>query len=409
MSRRASRPADRSTLDHGLPSRASLAALAPVALACNLLNPAFGDSQGPSTSAGPTGTQTGESSATATLTDPTSSTDSASSVGSTGSTDSDTTAPTSTAPTASTTDETGSSSGSSTGEPADCWGLAPDEGWEVMPIEDNNLGVSPKSVRLSPDGYTLYYIAGEPQKPHVSTRATLTDIFADGAPIPGWSAAPGFILDHITVDADESEMIYTGPQAGDFNLLVTTKSDDQWLPHSALGGVNTMAVDRSSSLNEDGSRILFERVGADINPVLGNVWRFFEAKRPSNAAPGTGFVEATPVVLPGVTDNADYAHPVLCGVLSPDGLRLLYGSSYPDELDANDLDDAQYVLTSKRQSLDSAWGPPTRLESLQTPSWQSCPESITRDGCQMTFFQFKYPFDPNEPDPLRAFIARRSP
>jgi hypothetical protein len=274
----------------------------------------------------------------------------------------------------------------------------------VTPIEDNKLGISPKSTRLSPDGYTLYYIAGEPQKPHVSTRANLADPFAEGAPIPGWSTAPGFTLDHITVDAGETEMIYTGT----LDLLVSIKSGEQWLPHSKLAGVNTPASDRSSSLSEDGSRIIFERLGDDINPVLGPVWRFFEAKRPSDAPPGAGFVGVMPVVLPGVTDNPDYAHPVLCAALSPDGLRLLYGSSYPDKLDADELDDAQYVLMSERQDLDSAWGPPSRLESLQTPTWQSCPESISRDGCQMTFLQFKYPLDPNEPDPLRAFIARRS-
>ena len=42
---------------------------------------------------------------------------------------------------------------------------------------------------------------------------------------------------------------------------------------------------------------------------------------------------------------------------------------------------------------------------LAEATWQLCPYSVTRDGCQMTFQRFKFPPDPNEPDPVRPMLA----
>ena len=136
--------------------------------------------------------------------------------------------------------------------------------------------------------------------------------------------------------------------------------------------------------------------------------RFFEVTRPGDAPPGEGFAAPEVIDLPGITDDA-YAHVILCPMLAPSGLHLFFAATAPVVVDEENVADSLAVQVASRADLDAPWGPSTRLDAINEPTWQTCPMSITRDGCQMTFARFKFPPDPNEPDPVQPFLARRGP
>ncbi|MCA9636115.1 MAG: PD40 domain-containing protein [Myxococcales bacterium] len=319
--------------------------------------------------------------------------------------------------TATTGESTGLTSSSSSGDPttgttggpADCWGM-PIDSWTWTEIPDGNLGVGPHSPRISPDGYTLYYTAGDPGRPHVSTRADLDAPFVDGVPMVMWGSIDG--NDHVAIRGAVGEMILSGKKMmgqPDVDVLVSVKGGNWALPVS-LVGVTTPSQERSPTINEDGSRLIFERLSNDVNPVLGNVWRFYEAKRKPDTPAGTAFQTATLMVIDGVTNDA-YVHPTLCAALSPDGLRLFFGSSYPDPINPADHVDALYINVVERDSLDAPWDAKTitRLTTLQEEGWQTCPHAITSDGCQISFGRFFFTLnqEPVPPDKVRNFLGKR--
>ncbi|MEZ4383598.1 MAG: hypothetical protein R3A79_19865 [Nannocystaceae bacterium] len=307
----------------------------------------------------------------------------------------------------STGDET---TGTTTGEPADCWGLDPDV-WTVEAIDDAKLGTNPRSARLSPDGLSMVYIAdfGETSRPFRAVRASLDDPFLEGAPVAAWDTLETGV-DHPTLSAASDELFLSGVGIDANDVVVSIFSGGSWTQPASVVGVASAAAERSPSLSESGARLVHSRLVGPPQPFLmsPSTYRLFEATRPADSPPGTGFGGFTPVVLPGVTDD-DYAHVFECGALAPDGLHLLFGSSFPTILNGQNASDALKMYMTARADLDAPWSASVEVSSLRVATWQLCPLSITRDGCVMTFGRFKFPQDPNESDPVRLFLARRWP
>lgn len=335
---------------------------------------------------------------------------SASATDTTGPATTSTTTASSTSTSTATTDSTATTgAGTTTGGAADCWDLDPTS-WEAKMIEDARLGVDPSDLRLRADGLEVLYLAGEPKQPHVAARASLDEAFVSGAPLAGWSVANG--LGAATLSAAGDEVIFA------YDVLEDELASDvgaaiyegaQWSPLKLIETINSELIERSPTLTEDGARLIFSRDSGPTNPYLGTpTMRFFEVTRPGDAPPGEGFTAPEVVHLPGITDDA-YAHVILCPMLSPDGLRLFYASTAPTVVDADNASDSLAVQVTSRADVSAPWGPSTRLDAINEPGWQTCPMSITRDGCQMIVQRFKFPADPNEPDPVRPVLLRRGP
>lgn len=375
----------------------SSAAAAAALAACVLDNPAFDEStigatSSPTSLTSPTATTV--TTATTATTDPSGAT---TTVGS-----STTAGESATSTGGETTTTTGTTT---TGEPADCWGLDPDV-WEIEPIDDASLGLNPRSTRLSGDGLRLYYLAESPARPYRSERASVDDPFLVGAMFPLWDAAGG--AGELTVLADETEMILTRDDANGTAIQVSVKEANTWSTPTILANLNTQKSERWSTLTGDGSRVMFTRQIGDFNPYLGTeMLRFLEAERMADATPGTDFSAPVVVDLPGITDD-DYAHPLFCPSLSPDGLTLHFGSSYPLILTAENATGSLQIHRVTRETTGSPWSESTVITSFKKEGWESCPWSISADGCQMTFQHSKNP-PMGEPDPVRMMLARRSP
>jgi hypothetical protein len=373
--------------------------------ACILDNPGFTTGLGGTTSAGATTGSQSTTTAEGTTTTTTTTGGESTSTTTDGETTSGVSSTTTTTTTTSTTTTT-----TTTGEPEDCWDLDPNS-WVVEKIDDASLGQSPRSVRISADGLSVVYVAevGGKPRPHRAERASLDEPFLVGAPLAEWGAlATG--VDHPAMRDDLDELFLSGVGMDANDIVVSVVIGDAWTIPTPLTGVASGEPERTPSLTENGARLVHSRLVGPPQPYLGSpsTWRFYEAKRPIGSAPGAGFQSFAPVVLAGLTD-APYAHVFECPAIAPDGLHLLFGSSCPEALDANNASDALRMYITERAGVNGPWAEPAEITTLRVATWQLCPQAITRDGCQMTFARFKFPQDPNEPDPVQPFLARRGP
>lgn len=86
---------------------------------------------------------------------------------------------------------------------------------------------------------------------------------------------------------------------------------------------------------------------------------------PACRSPERGFTGWSVPVNLGTPVSTTYLES--CVTISKNGLSLFFSSVRPDGQGSRDL----YV--SKRESIDSHWGDPQPLTTLNTPSWESCP------------------------------------
>jgi hypothetical protein len=86
---------------------------------------------------------------------------------------------------------------------------------------------------------------------------------------------------------------------------------------------------------------------------------------PACRPPERGFTDWSVPVNLGTPVNTTYLES--CVTISKNGLSLFFSSVRPAGQGSRDL----YV--SKRDSIDSPWGDPQPLTTLNTPSWESCP------------------------------------
>ncbi len=323
--------------------------------------------------------------------------------------------------TASTTADTETDGGTTeasgdTEEAQDCWGLAPDA-WSMNALQDAKLGWDPTAPHVSPDGLTLYYMAaaseGEKRWIHRSSRASTADAFAVGEPLVLW---PSFLhgFGHPNVTLGETEIILAvsiGAQATDLWYSV---HDGETFPAPAVlvGPPNTIAYNEDiASISEDGARMIVQRNDGPANDLLSLTWSFVELERPPNPAPGTPFGGAKEVQLSPITDVP--GHVTLCPTLSPDGLHLFFGSTYPLKPSPRESSEILRVFSSERAGLDSPWETPVELTSVADDDpdydFETCPTSVSRDGCQLFIHRFQFGDVEKADDGYRIVVATRSP
>lgn len=299
--------------------------------------------------------------------------------------------------TGTTTTAAGDTEDTTTGEPLDCWGKDPTQ-WSRAPLDLKPFGESPSSPRLSPDGLSLIFTAGAPnlRRVYQVSRADVDQPFGGLVALGNW---PFGSLDHAMITNMGQEMFLT---VNDGDVWVSIHAGG-WPNPTLVQGVNTPALDRSPHVTEDGARLFFERNDGPFNPYF-NATSFilYEATRAPNPAPGAPFGVPQALVLPGMTDDLSYAHVYYCATPSPDGLRLFFSSTFPNELPDN-LANALRIFYTERADLDAPWASPVMIASLASDGFESCAGAVSRDGCHFVYHEFVFPSNGT----LNLFTARR--
>lgn len=310
---------------------------------------------------------------------------------------------------------TGGSSTGTTGEPADCWGRAAGDWDEIVEVLDLQLGTKPRSARLSPDGLALYYIAENEglSRPFTAERLSRDEPFVSGALLAALPNVAGVDYPYFRRDPqDIRELILAVAFPGDLHAFVDPNFGKD-IPLTALNHVDPAIQDTYASGTEDGSRLIYIRQDGPKNPHLpGATFRLYEATRAPDSPAGTPFDPPTllPITYALPPDPQSYPPVALCSALSPDGRRLFFGSTHPVVLDSMDaLDDAVGIQFAERADLASPFTPAERLDLFQLEGWETCPNAITRDGCELAFHRFIYMPPNNGTNTYRLYIARRAP
>lgn len=383
-------------------------ALLPVVLlaACTITNPLFdvastGDQGTGDASSGDTGTST-----TAPTTGETGGSTHDPSVPTTGDTTGDTTGGTtegltsdgsSTAITVSTGDTTGDTT---TGEPAGCWAQGAD-GWPLDGMPLNNFAdAAPVDPFITPDGLGLYYVAGNPRRPFLSTRADLGDPFPNGIQQALWGNDPAIVTAHPTAVLGGKELlflsqfdVYTAKAGGNvpnvFGLPVP-------LSPPGTGGPEI----KITATADSATVIVARRDGPLLPPFFpGPSDRFYQYER-AKLEPGAAYAggnDVTPVV--GKLGLA------ICPTLSADGLHLFFGSTESDAPDANAIAAAVAIYYTSRPDPSGPWATAKQIAIAHPGPEVVCPSSVTADGCQLVFHRFGL----GDPPSYSMYLAKRTP
>ncbi|MCB9567153.1 MAG: PD40 domain-containing protein [Myxococcales bacterium] len=384
---------------------ASWALPAGLASACVLPNPAY-DLDGGGTALTSTATQGPPTTSTS------GASTSAGSVSSSG--EATTTASTGDLSVSSSGDVTSSSSTGdpTTGDPLDCWGDP--SPWEVSALAINDIAPGGHAFRIAPDGLSMVYMAGleGDRYPRLASRAALDQPFTFVQQLAAWPNL-GSAVDHASIVGAAELFLSGGVDVLDgADLWVSRLQGDVWTVPLAVGSmVNVqMKNDRAPTLSEDGRVLVFERNDGPANPYFNNApaLRLFESTRPQGGDPLTEFSAPIAAAIPEITADP-YPHLMSCPALSPDGLHLFFGSTYPKILDAQTIIGASSTYQVDRPTRQSPWGPLTHHDVLQAPELHTCPHSITRDGCTLIFSRFWYSKEMPEGEPESFWVATRTP
>ena len=261
-------------------------------------------------------------------------------------------------------------------------------------------GDTPLEPMLAADGRTLYYMAGPTgaKRPHLATRSDVATAFSGGTPLPvDWSTEPA--AGEPWVVGDELFLMLDGATRG-FGPAVSVNDGTHWQQPTSLGPqLDTTYAETGITLSADGTRLMFARNdGPDA--FWGPTAELYEASRAAPVAPGDSFGTPALTQLPGIGDE----HYVMCPVLSPDGTRLFFATSFPDVVDDQNYLHALNVWYAQRDDVSGAWQAPLHVAELDSFVANACPSAVSADGCELWSVRFVLGQAANE-----FVIARRTP
>jgi hypothetical protein len=293
---------------------------------------------------------------------------------------------------ASTTDET-------TAGPETCWPLGA-SGWPLAGAElDAFADDNPVDPFITPDGLRLYYVALTQRRPFLSTRPDRGQPFPNGVVLTVWKNDPQYTPGYLALPLGEEEMLMSNQ--GDVYVSLHTPQDaDKYSTPVPLAGTNTGSPEHQVTATADGQLLIVSRDdGPPIPPLLPqNSPRFHQFTR-DQPTPGAGFTgdqDVTPLVEP--------LHLAICPALSPDGLHLFFASTEANKLDQDNAEEVVGIYYTSRPARDAAWAAPGRISVANGDGGVTCPSSVTADGCELAYHQFRL-----GQDDYRMYLAVRAP
>jgi hypothetical protein len=291
--------------------------------------------------------------------------------------------------------DTGSSG--DTGAPMDCWpqGAAgwPEDGMKLDKFAD----VEPGDPFITPDATRIYYVALSPRRVFVSDRGGDVGEFPNGKQLGLWPGSdveagyPQVVLDGQEMLLSSKNDVYSAefvPAMGEF-------AKPAMLPVASAGEVSVITA------TSDGQLLVVARNdGPAIPPLFPKTsFRFHQFMR-EVPKPGGDFVDAKLDVTPTVAPLGM----AICPTLSPDGLRMFFGSTDAATLDAMNVDDVVGIWYTTRPARDKPWATPAKTGIKHEGQGITCPSSVTADGCQLAFHRFLY-----GQGKYAMFVATRAP
>lgn len=291
--------------------------------------------------------------------------------------------------------DTGSSG--DTGDVKDCWGQGaagwPEDGAPLDKFED----LAPGDPFITPDATRLYYVALSPRRVFVSERGGDVGPFPNGKQVGLWGGSD--------VEAGYPQAVLDGHE-----LLLSSKGDVysaefvpamvQFAPPVLLPGASAGDESVITATSDGQTLIVTRRDGPPIPPLFEKTsFRFHQLVR-DTPKPGGDFVDPSLDVTPTVAPLGL----AICPTLSPDGLRLFFGSTDAATLDTRNVDDAVGIWYTTRPARDQPWATPAKIGIKHEGQGVTCPSSVTADGCQLAFHRFIF-----GQQKYAMFVAARAP
>lgn len=286
-----------------------------------------------------------------------------------------------------------------TGGAQDCWSQGAD-GWPLIGTPLTAFqDFYPADPFITPDGLRLYYVALMERRPFLTTRASRDMPFANGTPLVVWNSDPAYVPTYPALVLGEQEMLMSNLDDIAFSVYQGGNFDKYTKP-TLITGPNTDKREQHLTATADGEVLIVARQDGDPLPPFfpGGAPRFHQFTR-SDPKPGDAFTGDT-----DVSPQVGTLHLTICPVLSPDGLRLFFSSTEVAVLDDNNVDASVGIYFTTRDARDAPWGPATRIAIVSDMNGSTCPSSVTADGCELAYHQFRV-----KGGDYHIFLASRSP
>jgi hypothetical protein len=303
----------------------------------------------------------------------------------------------------------GSSNASGTGGSSisECWKRGPDDWDDIVKVDRSLLagGGDATNFQLAADGLRLYYAASTTVLNQTKVRIFLAlrgdrnAKFQGGQLLAAW---PFTTMDDPPgqpwVDPSNSEM-YLHISAAKLYLVRSQLMGVNWSEPVPVIGFKDPGVSYGDpALAAKGTRLFYFKSDG-TSTIAGQAYQFYESAR-ATTNDAFSAVTAKPVSIPPI-GKADF---MFCPSPSEDGNRLFLGSTYPKILDATNLPHATSVYYVERTAPSAPWSLPTHVTKLDSPDRQTCPLSVTADGCELMFEFWTLATGTTD-----VFIARRVP
>ena len=374
-------------------------ALLPVGLvlACTIPNPLF-DPEGTGTSGlESTGSDAPTTTGASTAGEGSASTGAPTTSTSTGDSSGDSSGDASTAVSSATTGDT--TGDPSTGEPASCWPQKAD-GWPMdgEPLDDF-ADASPRDPFLTPDGLGLWYIAADPPRPFLSTRASLGEPFPNGVQQAVWGNDPAIQPAYPTPMLGGTELLFVS--ADDvYSAIATGDVPNKYaLPVPLTPPSPGDSEGKVTATADSLTVIVTRRDGPPISPDFpAKSDRFYQYTRPQ-PQPGAAYAGGA-----AITPMVGTLGLAICPALAPDGLHLFFSSTESATLTKANAGDVIAIYYTSRPDINTPWEPPQAIAITHGGAEIVCPSSVTGDGCQLAFHRFGL-----EPSTYSMYLAQRAP